>query len=117
MVEVSRRPAPPSSRTRKRARCELKALQRLREGEENVAMREEAHMEGVTERVRIAADSARAAEGEWGAALQDQADFVAGSAGGRPPAASSVASAPPSTGAGGCKSNRGGSKGARHRQL
>ena len=39
IVEVIEK-APPGSRTRKRARCELKALQRLREGEENEAMRE-----------------------------------------------------------------------------
>ena len=100
IVEVIKE-APPGSRTKKRARCELKALQRLREGEANGAMREEAHMEEVTKRIRIAADSARAAGVEWVTALQDQADFAAGSAGG-----------------GGCRSNkRGSAQEARHRQL
>ena len=84
IVEVIR-DAPASSRTRRLARCELKALQRLREGEANEAVREEAHMEEATKRMRMAADSARAAGVEWMTALQDQADFAAGSAGGRLP--------------------------------
>jgi hypothetical protein len=42
-------------------------------------------MEEATKRMRMAADSARAAGVEWMTALQDQADFAAGSAGGRLP--------------------------------
>jgi hypothetical protein len=60
IVEVIR-DAPTNSRTRMLARCELKALQRLRESEANEAVREEAHIEEATERMRMAADSARAA--------------------------------------------------------
>jgi hypothetical protein len=51
IVEVIR-DAPVGSRTRRLARCELKALQRLREGEANEAVREEAHMEEATKRMR-----------------------------------------------------------------
>ena len=69
--------APQGSRTSKKARIKLKALQRLREEEENVAMRDEAHMEEVTRNVRQAAVSSRAAAAEWRAALQDQADYAA----------------------------------------
>ena len=58
------RTAPVNSRTRKRARVELKALWRLRECEEHEAMREGVRMEEGTKRVRIAADSAREAEEE-----------------------------------------------------
>ena len=85
IVEVVEK-APQGSRTSKKARIELKALQRLREEEENVAMRDEAHMEEVTRNVRQAAVSSRAAAAEWTAALQDQADYSASAeAGGRLP--------------------------------
>jgi type IV secretory pathway TrbL component len=78
--------APQGSRTRKKALSELKALQRLREEEANVAMRDESHMEEVTRNVRKAAVSARAAAAEWVSALKDQADYAASvEAGGRLP--------------------------------
>ena len=85
--------APLGSITRKQARSELKALQRVRQEGENVAVRDEAHMEEVSRNVQEAADSARAAAANWAAAEQDPADYaVAVEAGGRlPPQEAAVA--------------------------
>ena len=61
-------------------------MERVREEEANVALRDEAHMEVVTRNVRKAADSTRAAAAEWMAALQESADYArAVEAGGRLP--------------------------------
>ena len=48
--------APEGSTTRKRARYELKALERAREDEANVAVRDEAQMQVMSRNVQEAAD-------------------------------------------------------------
>ena len=60
--------APQGSMTMKKARYELKALERVREDEANVAVRDEAQMQLMSRNVQEAAGSARAAAAEHEAA-------------------------------------------------
>jgi hypothetical protein len=70
--------APANSRTRKKARVQLKTLQRLMECEENEEARERVQREEAAQRVMRVAGATGEAEEEWTAALQSRAGMAAG---------------------------------------